>query len=77
MPGVLEGVDALTGILWKDDGAVFDEQAVKVYPAVDGDPSCLVVVQAVKVFRRKGPTDTDLNVLAASWRSLAQLFEGN
>jgi len=72
----LEYVNALTGVLWKDDGAVFDEQCVKVYPLHGDDPACRVVVQAVKLSRRKGPSPTDLAALTASWRSLAQLFEG-
>lgn len=76
MPGVLEGVDALTGILWKDDGAVFDERAVKLYPPPGADPGLLVVVQAVPVGRRRGLSATDLDVLVREWRAEAQPFEG-
>lgn len=68
--------DALTGVLWADDGAVFDEQAVKVYPPPGGKPAVLVVVQAVKFSRRAGLSAECVDSAVDGWRSQVQLFEG-
>lgn len=42
-------MDAVKGVLWKDDGQVYDVRGVKMYAGPGRPPGTVVVVEAVKV----------------------------